>query len=93
MTNKTNKTTEHSTIKKWAESRGANPSVVMKNEIQTENIRLSFPGTESDKEDLKEISWTEWFNLFEENQLEFIYQIEDDKGNTNNFYKLVKRNK
>jgi len=93
MTQKTNKTTEHSTIKKWAESRGGKPSVVLKNGIQTENIRLSIPGTESDKEDLQEISWTEWFNLFEENQLELIYQIEDDKGNPNNFYQLVKRNK
>lgn len=88
----TNKTTQHSAIKEWAETRGAKPSVVVKNGIKTEIIRLAFPDTPSDEDHLEEISWTEWFNLFEENQLQLIYQVEDDSGQAGNFNKLVSRN-
>lgn len=89
MAQETKRTTNHNTIKKWAEARGGIPSVVTKNGNRTDIIRLDFPGYA--EENLQEISWGKWFDLFDENELELIYQEENNEGKTSNFNKLVSR--
>jgi hypothetical protein len=84
------KTIDHETIRRWAEERGAKPSVVQAAEEEGSGmIRINFPGY-SGKETLKEISWDEFFRIFEEKKLMFVYQ-ERTKGNRSNFNKLVSR--
>lgn len=91
MNQQTQRTTDHSTIKEWAESRDGKPSVVSRDGDKTELIRLDFPGYA--EENLEEIDWDQWFDLFESNDLAFIYQEETKEGEQSNFNKLVSRDK
>lgn len=89
MAHQTNKTTDHDTIKKWATERDGQPSVVSNDGDQTQLLRLNFPGYA--EENLEEISWDEWFDIFEEQKLQFLYQEETSEGEKSNFNKLVSR--
>jgi hypothetical protein len=85
-------TTDHETIRRWAEERGAKPSAV-KGTGDTEDagiIRLDFPGF-SGGDSLEEISWDEFFDKFEESQLALVYQEETVSGEKSNFNKLITR--
>ena len=53
-------------------------------------IRLNFPGY-SGEESLQEISWNEWFQQFDENQLALMVQDRTARGQKSNFNKLIKR--
>lgn len=89
MAQQSNTTTDHEVIKKWAESREGKPSVVTKNGDETELLRLNFPGYAEDN--LQEISWEKWFDIFEKNNLALIYQEETKGGDKSNFNKIVSR--
>lgn len=89
MSQETKKTTDHNTIKKWAEERDAKPAVVAKDGEETELLRLDFPGYAEDN--LKEIDWDSWFKIFDENNLQLAYQEETKDGEKSNFNKLVNR--
>lgn len=89
MAPKTNKTTDHDKIKRWATERDGKPSVVSRGGEQTELLRIDFPGYEEEK--LEEISWKEWFDIFDEQNLQFVYQEETSEGDKSNFNKLVGR--
>lgn len=89
MSKKTQRTTDHETIRKWAEARDGKPAVISRNEEKTEMLRLNFPGYA--EENLEEIDWDEWFDIFEENNLALIYQEETKEGESSNFNKLVNR--
>ncbi len=85
-------TTDHKTIRRWAEERGAKPSCVRgtggKNDVGM--LRLDFPGyTGEDK--LEEISWDDWFGKFDERKLALVFQEETAGGERSNFNKLVSR--
>lgn len=83
-------TTDHNTIKKWAEERDGKPSVV---ESTTKNggglLRINFPGYAEDN--LKEISWEEFFKIFDDNDLKFLYQEETKDGGESRFFKFVSK--
>jgi hypothetical protein len=53
-------------------------------------IRLDFPGY-SGEESLQEISWDDWFQKFDENDLALMVQDVEFGGQPSNFNKLVKR--
>lgn len=89
MAHQSKSTTNHDVIKKWAEARSGKPSVVTQNGERTEMVRIDFPGYS--EKNLQEISWDEWFDLFEENNLELVYQEETKEGEKSNFNKLVSR--
>jgi len=84
-------TTDHETIRKWAEARKARPAGVKGTggEDDPGVIRLNFPGYDEDK--LETISWEDFFAKFEENKLAFLYQEETRDGEQSNFFKFVKR--
>lgn len=85
-------TTDHETIRKWAEERGGKPAVVKRTRKGDETgiIRIDFPGY-SGKESLEHISWEEFFDKFEESKLALVFQEETESGQKSNFNKLVKR--
>ncbi len=85
-------TTDHDQIRRWAEERGAHPACVKGTgkKGDTGMIRLDFPGY-SGAESLQEISWDEFFDRFEANQLALVYQDKTARGETSNFNKLVRR--
>lgn len=89
MSKETKRTTDHETIRKWAEARDGKPAVVSREGDKTEMLRLDFPGYA--EENMEEIDWNKWFDLFEENNLALIYQEETKEGERSNFNKLVNR--
>ncbi len=84
------KITDHDEIRRWAEERGGRPAKV-EGTGQGEGdglLRFDF----GDKDDrLEEISWEEFFEIFEENDLALLEQEETKSGAKSRFSKFVQR--
>jgi hypothetical protein len=81
-------TTDHTTIRKWAERHGGRPAVVGSTHGKrgVGILRIEFPDApNADNEALEEISWDEFFEQFDASDLALIY----DDGS--NFNKLIGR--
>jgi hypothetical protein len=91
MTGTTKRTTDHETIRRWAEERGARPSAVRGTGAghEASGLRLDFPEYRGSW--LEEISWDEFFRRFEDKSLEFLYQDETRLGERSDFFKLINR--
>jgi hypothetical protein len=85
-------TTDHEEIRKWAEERGGKPSCVLGTGGGGDAglLRIDFPGY-SGEGSLKEISWDEFFEKFDEENLALLYQEKTKDGEPSNFNKLVNR--
>ena len=83
-------TTDHETIRRWAEARGAEPVTVRGTGKDDEAgvLRLDFPGY-SGKERFQSISWDEFFEKFDQKKLQFLYQDRRKNGEQSNFFKLI----
>jgi hypothetical protein len=72
-------TTDHEEIRRWAEERGGRPAAVVNSEnnedVPAGGLRIDFPDYDSG-EPLQEITWAEFFDRFEEENLTFIFQEE-----------------
>jgi hypothetical protein len=79
-------TTDHDEIRRWVESRGGRPARVKGTGRGDDPgiLRIDFGDPD---EGLEEISWDEWFEAFDKNNLAFLYQDEGDSR----FNKLVSR--
>ncbi len=86
-------TTNHNEIRKWVEERGGHPARVKGTEKGKSSgvLRIDYPGY-SGEDRLEEISWEEFFEGFEENELAFLYQEKTSDGELSRFSKLVDRN-
>jgi len=85
-------TTDHEFIRAWAEERSGTPAAV-KGTGGGEDpgiIRIDFPDY-SGEGSLEPISWEEWFQKFDENDLALLVQEETAEGQKSNFNKIVKR--
>ena len=85
-------TQDHDTIRNWAEQRGARSAEVSGTHKGNEPgiLRFCFPKPKNHNDsNLKEISWDEFFQKFDENNLELIYQEKTADGEESNFSKLV----
>jgi hypothetical protein len=82
-------TTDHDTIRKWAEKRGGKPAAVKASgDKDTGILRIDFPGY-SGGDSLEEISWEEFFKKFDEKKLNFLYQEKTSDGEESRFNKFV----
>ena len=81
-------TTHHEVIRQWAEERNATPATVPGTEHGDHLgvLRFDFGGEGGD--DLRHVSWEEWFKTFDERRLNFIYQETRSDGNQSNFFRL-----
>ena len=84
-------TTDHDEIRRWAEARGGKPASVKGkgNGDDPGLLRIDFPG--GAEKSLEDISWEEFFEAFEANNLAFLYQGETASGEESRFFKLVDR--
>lgn len=91
MAGTSKRTTDHATIRRWAEERGAKPCAVMGMGAghEASGLRLAFP--EHSGPWLKEITWDEFFQRFEEKGLEFLYQDVTRNGERSDFFTLINR--
>ncbi|MBX6740476.1 MAG: hypothetical protein IRY87_00330 [Acetobacteraceae bacterium] len=72
-------TTDHDTIRKWAESHGGKPAAVKRTQGSDSIgiIRIMFPDNpQSEHETLTEISWGEFFRQFDALNLALLYEKE-----------------
>ena len=88
-----NTTTDHDQIRKWVEERGGHPAKVKGTEKGKSSglLRIDYPGYSGENR-LEEISWEEFFEGFEENELAFLYQEKTSDGELSRFSKLIDRN-
>ena len=85
------RTTDHDTIRRWIEERGGRPAHVKGTGGGDDDaglLRIDFGEPE---ENLEEVSWDEFFQTFDENDLEFLYQEQTKDGGTSRFSKFVSR--
>lgn len=82
-------TTDHDEIRRWIEERDGRPARV-KTSGKGGILRVDFAEPE---ESLEEIGWDDFFKIFEENELCFLYQEETSSGKTSRFNKFVSRSK
>ncbi len=85
-------TTDHDTIRQWAEARNGKPAKVKGTGSGDDAgiLRIDFPGY-SGGDSLEEISWDEFFEKFDESELALVYQEKTEGGGKSNFNKLVSR--
>jgi len=80
---KAGRTRDHNEIRRWAEDRGGHPAMVEGTEI----LRIDF-GEPEDK--LKQVSWEQFFRVFDDRDLEFLYQDRTQDGGKSRFFKFVR---
>ena len=80
-------TTSHEVIRRWAEERDAVPATVEGTEHGDHLgvLRFDFGG---DSDNLRHVSWDEWFATFDTRRLNFLYQEERKDGNQSTFFRL-----
>jgi hypothetical protein len=80
-------TTDKKAIKEWVEERKGWPAVQIRaNENGKEKILwVGFPGANTQK-NLKEITWEEFFEKFDQEQLTFLYQDASLNGEPSQFF-------
>jgi hypothetical protein len=85
-------TTDHQRIKQWVEERGGSPARVRDTDKGNSSgvLRIDYPGF-AGEETLETITWEEFFEGFEENNLAFLYQEETKDGSESRFSKLIDR--
>jgi hypothetical protein len=79
------KITDHQEIKRWVEAHGGRPARIKRTRGSGYLLRIHFPDYSAGP--LEEISWEEFFQEFEKNNLAFLYQPEAN----NRFNKFVER--
>ena len=79
-------TTDHEEIQRWVKDRGGEPARVK----GTNLLRIDYPGF-SGEERLESIDWDEFFTIFDDNDLRFLYQEKTKDGGLSRFSKFVDR--
>jgi len=83
------RTRDHDKIRKWIEERKGRPSIVRStgdNARKGGLLRIDFGKPENA---LEEIDWDEFFEIFDENDLEFLHQDKTAEGKQSRFNKFV----
>jgi hypothetical protein len=80
-------TTDHKVIQKWAKERDGRPSAI-RTKGKGGLLRIDFGEKE---EEFEEIDWDEFFQIFDQNKLAFLYQDKTEDGQTSRFNKFVER--
>ena len=80
-------TTDHDEIRRWVEERQGRPARV-KTSRPGGVVRIDFGEAE---EELEEISWDEFFEIFDDSELAFLHQNKTSSGGTSRFNKFVNR--
>jgi hypothetical protein len=92
MSAESNVTTDHNEIRQWVEERGGRPARVKGTDKKNSSgvLRIDYPGYSGD-DTLEIITWEEFFEGFEKNNLAFLYQEETKDGAKTRFSKLIDR--
>ncbi|MGN6544276.1 MAG: lipocalin/fatty-acid binding family protein [Aureliella sp.] len=86
-------TTDHKVIRKWAEKRGGKPATIAGTAHKGEDaglLRIDFPGGAGNPP-LEPITWDEFFEKFDEENLAMVYQEKKADGEESTFCKFINR--
>lgn len=90
MSKESQTTVDHAEIRAWIEDRDGKPAIVKGTHKNGSGLlRVNFPGYAEDN--LEDISWDEFFKIFDDNDLQFLYQEETKEGKVSRFSKFVDR--
>ncbi|OGY64839.1 MAG: hypothetical protein A3A04_01865 [Candidatus Harrisonbacteria bacterium RIFCSPLOWO2_01_FULL_40_28] len=81
-------TIDHKEIRRWIEERGGKPARVKDVSGGGYLLRVDFPGY-SGHGSLEEVSWEEFFDQLEKNNLAFLYEEKSEK--VSRFNKFISR--
>jgi hypothetical protein len=84
-------TTDHEVIRAWAQARGGRPATVSGTEDSGEGggvLRIEF---DASQDRLDDADWEQFFTVFDDRGLAFVYQEQTSDGQTSRFNKLVSR--
>ncbi|OGD69734.1 hypothetical protein A3A84_01015 [Candidatus Collierbacteria bacterium RIFCSPLOWO2_01_FULL_50_23] len=91
-------TTSHVVIRGWAENHGGKPALIVDpNQFDLEvGLRVDFPGKQDEAllsraHHNQDVSWDEFFKVFEEQQLAFDYLEEPGETDLVDAYRFIKR--
>lgn len=83
------RTTDHGEIRSWVEERGGRPAII--EDTWDGNSAILEVDFNDSEDSLMEISWDEFFRIFDENNLDFLCQEETAEGEKSRFFKFVDR--
>ncbi|MCL5958025.1 MAG: hypothetical protein M1358_01705 [Chloroflexi bacterium] len=81
-------TRNHEVIRHWAEGRDAAPVVVAGSEHQGYPGALTFSFPYAGGAELQQVSWEDWFKLFDDHGLTFVYQETTEDGLLSDFFQF-----
>jgi hypothetical protein len=85
-------TTDHLTIRRWAEARKGKPARVHTTDTDdTGLLRIDFPRGNDDETELEELTWDEFFEKFDDQRLAFVYQERTAAGARSRLNRFVSR--
>jgi len=87
------RTIDHNTIRHWVEARGGKPATIAGTEKGKEDaglLRIDMPGGASNPP-LQPISWPDFFEKFDKENLAFLYQEATAGGEPSYFCKFISR--
>ena len=86
-------TTDHVTIRRWAEARKGKPVRVHSTGDTDDNslLRIDFPESNEDERELEELTWDEFFEKFDDQRLAFVYQDRTAAGARSRLNRFVSR--
>jgi hypothetical protein len=80
------RTTDQDEIRLWAERRGGHPAMVEGTDI----LRIDFDEPDDGKDEaLRRVTWDQFLQVFDDRELEFLYQEHTQDGKLSRFNKLV----
>jgi hypothetical protein len=93
MSHQSKTTVDHDEIRQWAEARGGQPTTIEGTPKKGEAaglLRIDFP-TGTSNPPLEPVSWDEFFEKFDAENLAFVYQDQKESGEESYFCKFVDR--
>lgn len=91
-------TTDHNEIKKWAEKVNGKPQKIEDSQAADKaGLRIDFKGGEdeiylSEGKKGRDIAWEEFFRIFEEQKLAFLFEEDPKAEIPTDAYRFIKRN-
>jgi len=85
-------TTDHEEIQRWATERGGSPARIynpFNSPGDTSELRIDFLH-EKYNDDVREVSWEEFFDMFDRQRMVLVYQTETEGGKVSRFGRIVK---
>lgn len=83
-------TTNHNQIVQWAKERGGKPGLIQEpGKNRNPHLQINFEGYAA--HNLKELSWDEFFRIFDEKHLQFQYQEETEDGTESRMARFISK--